>query len=211
MRAAAPVDFERQGFQAGDERRANKAAGLLLTDVDVVSALGLRRGREDRLWQPVGFAEAGGELDAAHAACLLVFLPPRSREVAAGDALHLHRIGAAHEHRPAAQGVGVWREGRGKFAHVGAEQVMRHEVTHALEPERRELREDLALVGDAGAEHVVERRDAIGRDDQQVVADFVHVANLAAAMQGESRERGFEEWGSSRHRKLIAEILGAEW
>ena len=94
---------------------------------------------------------------------------------------------------------------------VNRDDVMRDQVADVIEPERRQLREDLALVGNPGAKHVVEGRDAIGRDDQQVVPDFVHVANLAAAMEGESGERGFEEWGSSRHRKLIAEILGAEW
>ena len=60
---------------------------------------------------------------------------------------------------------------------------MRHEVAHALEPERRELREHLALVGDARAQHVVERGDAIGRDDEQVVADAIDVANFSAAVQ----------------------------
>ena len=45
--------------------------------------------------------------------------------------------------------------------------VMRHQVAHALEPEAGQLRQHLALVGDARAEHVVERRDAIGGDDQQ--------------------------------------------
>ena len=60
---------------------------------------------------------------------------------------------------------------------------MRHEVAHALEPEPRELRQHLALVGDAGAEHVVERGDAIGGDDEQLIADLVDVAHLAAAME----------------------------
>ena len=56
------------------------------------------------------------------------------------------------------------------------------------EPERRQLREHPALVGNAGAEHVVEGGDAIGRDHDQVVADGVDVANLAAANQGQAVE-----------------------
>ena len=43
------------------------------------------------------------------------------------------------------------------------------------------------------------------------IADFVDVANFAAAMKRESGESGFEKRGSSRHRKLIAEIPRAEW
>ena len=80
---------------------------------------------------------------------------------------------------------------------------MRHEIAHALEPERRQLRQDLALVGNARAEHVVERRDAIGRDDEQVVADLVDVAHLAAAVKRETGEGGFEERRSGQHRGTL--------
>ena len=52
----------------------------------------------------------------------------------------------------------------------------------AFEPERGDLREDLALVGNARAEHVVEGRDAIGRDDQQAIAEIVDVADLSLSI-----------------------------
>ena len=74
--------------------------------------------------------------------------------------------------------------------------MVRHEIAHALEPERRQLRQDLALVGNARAEDVVERRDAIGRDDEQVVADLVDVADFAAAVQRQAGQGSFEEWSS---------------
>ena len=74
----------------------------------------------------------------------------------------------ARQHRPAAR---ARRRAAaplpGNRSTSSRQQVMRHEIAHALEPERRQLRQDLALVRDARAEHVVERRDAIGRDDEQ--------------------------------------------
>ena len=62
------------------------------------------------------------------------------------------------------------------------------EIAHALEPERRQLRQHLALVRDARSENVVERRDAIGRDDEQIAADLVHVAHFAATMKRQARQ-----------------------
>ena len=91
----------------------------------------------------------------------------------------------------AAQQVGVRRaSAAGKRATSVVDQMVRHEIGDAIEPERRQLRQHAALVGNAGAEHVVERRDAIGRDDQQVrVVDRVDVAHLASANERQIRER----------------------
>ena len=80
------------------------------------------------------------------------------------------------------------RDGRERVD-VDRDDVVRHEVAEVIEPERRELREHLALVGNAGAEDVVERGDAIGRDDQQVLAEIVDVADLAAARERETSDR----------------------
>ena len=60
--AAAAVDLERQRLQPRDEIGADQPTGFLLADVDVVSGVGLRRRREDRLGQPIGFAQAGRQL-----------------------------------------------------------------------------------------------------------------------------------------------------
>ena len=58
-----------------------------------------------------------------------------------------------------------------------------HQVGRPVEPEEREAGEDAALVGDRRRQHRVERADAIGRHDQQPVADLVDVAHLAARVQ----------------------------
>ena len=51
------------------------------------------------------------------------------------------------------------------------------------EPDGRNLREDLALVGDAGAENVVERGDAIGGDEQEPVPKIVKVSDLPLSVR----------------------------
>ncbi len=87
----------------------------------------------------------------------------------------------------------------GKARDVGGEEMVRHEIAHALEPERRQLRQDLALVRDARSEDVVEGRDAIGRDDEQVAADLVYIANFATPVQRQAGQGSFEERRHGEH------------
>ena len=65
VRGGAPVELEREGPQARGEVGSGGRRHRLERDVDVVSGLGLRRGREDRLGEPVRLAEALRERDAA--------------------------------------------------------------------------------------------------------------------------------------------------
>ena len=85
------------------------------------------------------------------------------------------------------------RELRGVHRH----EVMRDEISHLLEPEARELREHLALVGNAGTENVVERGDAIRRDDEQLIANLVDIAHFAATMERQAGQGGFEQGSAS--------------
>ena len=48
-----------------------------------------------------------------------------------------------------------------------------------IEPELRELGQDLALVGDERGQDPVERGDAVRGDDEELVADLVDIADLA--------------------------------
>src|SRR5262245_27154878 len=70
-----------------------------------------------------------------------------------------------------------------------------------LEPERGNLRQHLPFVGDARAEHVVERRDAIAGDDEQAVAEIVNVAHLALTVGPAVGKRGLENRGGERQQK----------
>jgi hypothetical protein len=83
----------------------------------------------------------------------------------------------------------------GNLIDVNRDDVMRDQVADVIEPERRQLREDLAFVGDARTEDVVERRDAIGGDDEQMAAEIIDVAHLAATSERQSIQIGFENDG----------------
>ena len=71
------------------------------------------------------------------------------------------------------------------------------DVAEEVEPEEGKLGEDAALVGDAGAEDVIEGRDAIGGDEEEVGAGIggqgVDVADLALGCAREGAEVGREE------------------
>ena len=142
--------------------------------------------------QPVGLAQARRAARCRTRAPVFWYsFQPEPDEVAAHDALDRDRLGAPDQHRPAAQHVGVpaaapagYASGRCRRTWFGTTSRV------SAEPERGQLRQHLALVGDARPEDVVERRDAVGRDDEQVVAGVVEVAHLAAAERGEAGKRG---------------------
>ena len=80
----------------------------------------------------------------------------------------------------------------GEPRRVRFDQVVRDDLGEAAEPEVRELREDLPLVRDAGREHAVEGGDAVGRDEEEAVAEVVDVAHLSAARRREPRQGSLE-------------------
>jgi hypothetical protein len=71
--------------------------------------------------------------------------------------------------------------------------MVRRDLRQELEPEHGHLVQHLALVGNPGPEHVVEGGDPVGGDDQQVVAEVVHVAHLSAPGEGKGGEVGCQQ------------------
>ncbi len=125
--------------------------------------------------------QARGEPVAADLARALVVFPARTREVAAHDALDGEDLGAADEHRAAAQQVFVLTKRLGHLGDIGRDEVVRRDAREALEPEARERGEHFAFARDLRREDAVEGGDAVGGDDEQVVfVHLVHVAHLAA-------------------------------
>jgi len=79
----------------------------------------------------------------------------------------------------------------GKLVDLERDQMMGHEIAHSLEPETGELRQHLALVWNSRAEHVIKRRNAIGRHDEQSrlarrQRDVVDVADFASSIERET-------------------------
>ncbi len=81
--------------------------------------------------------------------------------------------------------------GGGKLVDVGRDQMMRHDVADLAKPKFRQLREDLAFVGNRRRQDHVEGGNAIAGDQQQFVAEIVDVAHFAAAEKSQSRKSGF--------------------
>ena len=70
------------------------------------------------------------------------------------------------------------------------------DVFEEVEPEEGELGEDLAFVGDSAAEDVVEGGDAVGGDEEKLVAgEGIDVADFAARGEGKGAEVGLEKSG----------------
>src|SRR4030095_8509203 len=71
--------------------------------------------------------------------------------------------------------------------------MIRHDAGRPLEPERRQLSENLAFVRDARPQDVIEGRDAIGRDHHQGVAAIEEVANLALPVRSKTIQARFDQ------------------
>ena len=78
--------------------------------------------------------------------------------------------------------------------------MRRRDVAQKIEPEDRQLREHPALVRDSGGQDVIECRDPVGGDDQQLAVNAINVADFATAvaldagqirLQNDSIVRGF--------------------
>ena len=61
-----------------------------------------------------------------------------------------------------------------------------HNVAQELEPEERNLGQHAPLMRDAGGQHIVEGRDAVGGHEEQTIrVEVVHIADFSAGMQFE--------------------------
>jgi hypothetical protein len=64
--------------------------------------------------------------------------------------------------------------------------VIRHNTLQEIEPEKGDLGQHASLVRNAGCQHVIEGRDAVGCDKKQVVIiQAVNVTHLTAGMKFE--------------------------
>src|SRR5437764_477128 len=78
--------------------------------------------------------------------------------------------------------------------------MIRSNRARAIEPERQNLRQDLSFVGDSGAEHVVERRDAVGGHDEQLLAEVVKISDLALSIGRAAVQGGLENRRGQRQK-----------
>ena len=71
-----------------------------------------------------------------------------------------------------------------------------------IEPEQGELGEHASLLRDAGGQHIVERGDAIGGDEQQVIViDFDKCRELSRSRRVRDREN---QYGAERRNLMLS-------
>ena len=79
---------------------------------------------------------------------------------------------------------------------LGGDQMVEHEFFQEIKPEQGELREHSPFMRDARGQHIVERRNAVGGDEQQAfVIHAIDVAHLAAGVKLQVGEIGLQENG----------------
>ena len=85
---------------------------------------------------------------------------------------------------------------------IGGDKMVRRKILQQLEPEQRNLRQNPALMRDAGGKNIVERGDAVGSYEQEVlVIQAVNIAYFAARVQLQLwivglQKNGIEEFGA---------------
>ena len=161
--AARAIDVDADPADTLRDVVPDKLRGLLEGNIFVVAADGLRRGREDRLRQAIGFAKSRGQRDAADFSGGAIILPAGAGHVAANDAFDRQRLRLAHHHRAAGKFVGVSVKWRRKFR--GAQHVIWYHVAQKIEPEERKLRQHACLCREfrSAAPHRMPRADRTRR------------------------------------------------
>ena len=86
---------------------------------------------------------------------------------------------------------------------LGRGQMIGDDSLEEVEPEEGELRQHASLLGNPCGQHVIEGRDAVcGDKEQLVIAGLEDIAHLAAGMEFEFWDRGLQQNGAivrSRH------------
>src|ERR1700761_9353908 len=96
---------------------------------------------------------------------------------------------------------------RRELRNIGGNEVVGHHVLQEIEPEQRELGEHASFVRDPGSEHVIEGGDAVGSDEQKMIAiDLVNVADLAARVELQFWDVGVQQYGGLAFRSFHVRI-----
>src|SRR6266852_4327655 len=172
-------------------------------DVLVVAGLRLGRGREGRIGEPLALSQAGWHVLTRQRARVLVFLPRAPGKVSTHNAFEVDPLGLAHDHEAAQELVAPVSQRRGKVRHHPGDEMVLLERMRLREPEDGQLREHLPPIGDPVRQNVVESRDAVGGDHEQLVSsELVRVADLAAREQLE-RQVGLRDGRPGDHRPFV--------
>ena len=183
---------------------------LRVADVLVMAGIGLRRGREDRVRELLALLQPWRHILAGQRARLLVLLPGAPGKVAPHDALEVDALGLAHDHESAGELLAMVAKGGRQVGHHARHEVVLLERVRLREPEDGQLRQHLAAVGDAGGQHMVEGRQPVCRDHQElVVGQLVRVTHLAPREKLEGQLGAADRRPGDHGRRPRREIRGS--
>ena len=149
----------------------------------MVTDLGLRGRREQRLGKLGSLGQALRQLDAADGAVLVVGLLARTGQIAADDALDRNRLGLLNQHGAASEVVTILSKLLGEIRRVDGNEMVGDDVGKLIEPECRDAIEYLSLKRNLVGKNEVKRRNAVGGDHQQVFTGIVNITNLATGIR----------------------------
>ncbi len=159
-----------------------------------MAGFGLGRRTEDRRLQLGALEQARREFLAGQRALGRIFLPRRTREIAADHAFDRKHGRALAQHRASGERSAMALQRRhlaDDLVGVGADHVMMDHALELLEPPRADLGQHRALHRDGLGHDHVEGADAVGGQEQHaVVADGVDIADLAAPDPGKRQVAG---------------------
>jgi len=87
--------------------------------------------------------------------------------------------------------------------------MVRHQGLESLEPELGELAQQLAFIRDRVRQHAIKSREAVTRNEHQLVAEIVDIAHLPAGDKLNIGHLGLENSGRGflRHRRLHGDLI----
>ena len=110
----------------------------------------------------------------------MIFLPARTSEITAHNALDRERLRFLHDHRTAGELFAKFLQLLREFVEISRDEVI-VDLIEVFEPKRGELIQHCALVGNRIRQNHVEGRKAIGHDEKECIAKIENFAHLAAA------------------------------
>src|ERR1700719_420146 len=115
---------------------------------------GFRCGRKNGLWQPVRFTQPHRQRYATDLSGGPIVFPTRAGDVTANHAFDRQWLRLSNDHGAACEFVLELIEGRGEIR--GADNVVGNYILQQMEPKKRKLRKDAALVGNRCGKNDVE-------------------------------------------------------
>ncbi|MNZ79576.1 hypothetical protein D3C78_981830 [compost metagenome] len=104
--------------------------------------------------------------------------PATASNIASDDTLDIDALSFAGNHDAVFQQLRLGND-IAKLRHIGMHDMVGLNASCLLEPIRRQTIQYIALVRHGRIEHIVKRRDAIGDDDQEMLAKIVQLPHLS--------------------------------